>query len=246
MPNIFLSPSTQEYNEYVTDFNEEYYMNLIADAMEPYLQASGITFTRNDPNLTVGGSVRASNAGNYDFHIALHSNASPAATAGQNQGSQVYYYLGSSEGERAANIFAENLKDIYPYPQLVQVIPSRSLYELANTIATTVLIELAFHDNYEDAQWIKNNIDTIAKNIVLSLTEYFGIPFVDIVSSRMGTVATAGFDVNIRETPSFSGNIVGVVPNGAQLTIISTEDDWYKVDYNGMQGYIYGGYIILM
>ncbi|MEG2213412.1 MAG: N-acetylmuramoyl-L-alanine amidase, partial [Clostridiales bacterium] len=37
MPTIYLSPSTQEYNEYVTEFNEEYYMNLIADAMEPYL-----------------------------------------------------------------------------------------------------------------------------------------------------------------------------------------------------------------
>ena len=55
MPNIFLSPSTQEYNEYITGGNEEYYTNLIADAMEPYLRASGITFTRNDPALTVGG-----------------------------------------------------------------------------------------------------------------------------------------------------------------------------------------------
>ena len=51
MPNIFLSPSTQEYNEYITGGNEEYYTNLIADAMEPYLRASGITFTRNDPCL---------------------------------------------------------------------------------------------------------------------------------------------------------------------------------------------------
>lgn len=54
MPNLFLSPSTQEYNEYITGGNEEYYTNLIADAMEPYLRASGITFTRNDPSLTVG------------------------------------------------------------------------------------------------------------------------------------------------------------------------------------------------
>ena len=52
MPNIFLSPSTQEYNEYITGGNEEYYTNLIADAMEPYLRASGSTFTRNDPALT--------------------------------------------------------------------------------------------------------------------------------------------------------------------------------------------------
>ena len=50
MPKIFLSPSTQEYNEYYDGSgSEEYYMNLIADYMEPYLTASGIQYTRNDP-----------------------------------------------------------------------------------------------------------------------------------------------------------------------------------------------------
>ena len=36
MPRIFLSPSTQEYNPYITgNGSEEYFMNQIADAMEP-------------------------------------------------------------------------------------------------------------------------------------------------------------------------------------------------------------------
>ena len=34
MPTIYLSPSTQEFNPYSGGGNEEYYMNLIADAME--------------------------------------------------------------------------------------------------------------------------------------------------------------------------------------------------------------------
>ena len=51
MPSIFLSPSVQEFNEYYDGSgSEEYYMNLIANAMEPYLVASGISFTRNNPN----------------------------------------------------------------------------------------------------------------------------------------------------------------------------------------------------
>ena len=86
MASLFLSPSTQEYNPYVTTGNEEYWMNLLADELVPYLEASGVNVTRNDPAGTVGASVRASNAGDYDFHLALHSNASPAATAGQNRG----------------------------------------------------------------------------------------------------------------------------------------------------------------
>ena len=45
--------------------------------------------------------------------------------------------------------------------------------------APSNLIELAYHDNLEDAMWIINNINVIARTLVLSLTEYFGIPFVD-------------------------------------------------------------------
>ena len=38
MPKVFLSPSTQEWNQYATDGNEELYMNLLADRIEPYLR----------------------------------------------------------------------------------------------------------------------------------------------------------------------------------------------------------------
>ena len=77
MPTIFLSPSTQEYNQYVTGAgSEEYFMNLLADAMEPLLLSNGIQFTRNDPQGSVSKSIQQSNAGSYDFHLALHSNAS--------------------------------------------------------------------------------------------------------------------------------------------------------------------------
>lgn len=41
MPIIYLSPSTQENNFYVSGGSEEYWMNRLADAMVPYLNASG-------------------------------------------------------------------------------------------------------------------------------------------------------------------------------------------------------------
>lgn len=179
MPSIYLSPSVQEYNEYITGGSEEYYMNLIADAMVLYLRASGITFTRNNPNDTLSQVIAQSNAGDYGLHLALHSNASPENMAGMLQGPDVYYYAASSEGQRAANIIALNLKDIYPNPNLVAVIPNTTLAELRKTKAPAVLVEIAYHDNLEDANWIINNIDLIARNLVLSVTEYFGIPFVE-------------------------------------------------------------------
>lgn len=180
MPSLFLSPSVQHFNPYVNGLGtEEYYMNLIADAMEPYLTASGITFTRNNPDDTLRQAIDLSNAGNYDFHLALHSNAGPENLSGQLRGSDIYYYTTSSEGLRAANIFRENLKVIYPDPDLVRTVPNTTLAELRLTSAPANLIELAYHDNVEDAMWIIDNIALIARTLVLSLTEYFGIPFTE-------------------------------------------------------------------
>ena len=174
MPRIYLSPSTQEFNPYVIGGNEEYYMNLIADAMEPYLVASGIEFTRNTPEMTAASSISASNAGYYDLHLALHSNAS---NNGQATGSEVYYYPTSINGERAATIFANNLETIYYNPEKVKTVPTTTLGEVRRTKAPSVLIEFAYHDNTADATWIRDNINTIAQNVVLSLADYFGIPF---------------------------------------------------------------------
>ena len=117
MPIIYLSPSTQEKNEYVNGGTEEQYMNLLADKMVPYLDASGIRYVRNTPEMTAASSIAASNRGNYDLHLALHSNAAPEGQYGQVRGILVFYYPGSQEGERAATIIANNLKEIYPLPE---------------------------------------------------------------------------------------------------------------------------------
>ena len=178
MPIIYLSPSTQEFNPYVNGGNEEYYMNLIADAMIPYLNASGINYVRNTPQMTAATSIQQSNQGNYDLHLALHSNASGPSQAGENQGSDVYYNPGNNDSKIAAEIIVKNLKDIYLYPDLVKAVPTTTLGEVVRTKAPSVLIEFAYHDNYADAIWIRDNIEAIAANLVVSLTDYFGIPFI--------------------------------------------------------------------
>ena len=178
MPTLYLSPSTQEFNPYIIGGNEEYYMNLIADAMLPYLYASGITVTRNSPDMNAAQSIAQSNRGQYDLHLALHSNAAPESLSGQLRGTDVYYSRGSVRGQLAAEIIAENLRAIYPLPERVRALPTTSIGEVTRTRAPSVLIEFAYHDNPEDARWIRDNIDAIARNVALSVTEYFNIPFV--------------------------------------------------------------------
>ena len=178
MPTVYLSPSLQEFNPFYGGGNEEYYMNLIADAMEPYLRASGIDFVRNNPSDTLSKAIADSNRGNYDLHLAIHSNASSADRAGSATGVQVFYYPTSRNGERFANIIRDNYKGLYYNPQKVSSIPTTSLAEVRRTKAPAALVEVAFHDNPGDAQWIRENIDPIAKNLSQSVADYLGVPFV--------------------------------------------------------------------
>ncbi len=245
MPIIYLSPSTQEFNLYVNGGTEEQYMNLIADYMEPYLIASGIEFVRNTPDMTASSSIAASNSGNYDLHLALHSNAAPENLAGRIQGTDVYYYPGSERSQRAADIIAENFKRIYPNPALVKAVPTTTIGEVRRTRAPAVLIEIAYHDNIDDANWIKNNLADIARNLVYSLTQYFGIPFVAPEPLLYGTVVTSSGALNIREKPDLSSAVIAQAPNGAGIAILGQADDWYVVNFNGVVGYAYSQYIAL-
>jgi N-acetylmuramoyl-L-alanine amidase len=177
MPSVFLSPSTQESNPYINGGSEEYFMNLVADAVEPYLRASGITYARNSPEQTLSQAIAQSNAGNYDLHLAIHSNAAGSANSGNVRGTDVYYYPTSVKGKRAADIIVENYKDIYPLPERVKTVASAALAELRRTKAPAVLIETAYHDNREDARWIRDNLDNIARALSKSVAEYLNVPF---------------------------------------------------------------------
>ena len=246
MPVIYLSPSTQEANQYVNGGTEEEWMNRLADAMVPYLNASGIQFVRNTPDMTAASSIRASNAGNYDLHLALHSNAAPPSNYGNVRGIIVYYYPGSTNGKRAATIVADNLKTIYPLPNRVRTEATTAIGEVRQPRAPSVFIELGYHDNPDDASWVKNNLDAIARNIVLSLTEYFGIPFLEPVPSRQGVVDVDWGYLNIRSRPSTSAPVIARAYDGARLTVLNQYQNWYLVSLDGQTGYASRDFITLV
>lgn len=234
MPTIYLSPSLQEYNPYVDGGNEEYYMNLIADEMIPFLRSSGIQYVRNEPSQRLSQAITQSNQGNYDLHLAIHSNAAPQSLAGKIQGTDVYYYATSTQGKRAADIIAQNFKEIYPNPSLVKAVPTTTLAELKQTKAPAVLIEVAYHDNVQDAQWIRDNIENIARNLVMSLTEYFGIPFVEPITPQDGTAIS---NLNIYSKPNLQSNVVATVAQGDHLEVVGKWENWYVVNHGPHVGY---------
>jgi N-acetylmuramoyl-L-alanine amidase len=170
---IYLSPSAQEYNIGYGDFgSEEYRMNRIADIVEKLLKEQGYTVYRNDPNERLSQIVRESNEINPDIHVALHSNASGEGFSAQ--GPEIFANRPNTPGDRLANQIYNEIMQVYPDPTKGRgVLYTSSLYEIIRTNAPAVLLEVAFHDNPEDAQWIIDNESQIAQAIVSGINSYF-------------------------------------------------------------------------
>lgn len=259
MPNIFLSPSLQPWNLYVNGGNEAQYMGYLADALEPYLTVNGITYTRSRMPNTLANAINTSNQGNYDLHLALHSNAAPEGREGQFRGIQAYYYPTSVEGRRAAEALVESLKMIYPDPTLVYTVPSTTITEVRRTKAPAVLMEIGYHDNLQDAVWIKSNIQRIAAALAKGLCNYFSLPFREVCTNtgqRISNISNIsapsyvractndGSNLNIRAQDNTGSQIIGQIPNGEKAVFLSkNQNGWAKIRYNSIEGFSSGNFL---
>ncbi|MEY8386390.1 N-acetylmuramoyl-L-alanine amidase [Oscillospiraceae bacterium 38-13] len=244
MPIIYLSPSTQEWNSYVTGSgSEEYNMNLLADALIPYLVSNGIQYRRNRPEMTAGSSIREANQGYYDFYLALHSNGAPEGRYGEERGIIAFYYPGSRQGQRGAELIAQELRKIYPLPNKVTTRSTTTLGEVAQSKAPAVLVEIGYHDNYADAVWIEGHMDAIAQQLARALTQLFGLPFIYPADPVEGRVAVNYGTLNLRSYPAPTGTILANMPDGAPVTIYGEWQGWYVVHYGDQVGYAAAAFI---
>lgn len=245
MPKIYLSPSTQESNPYITGSgSEEYHMNLLADELEPYLFSNAISFVRNTPDMTAASSIAQANSiGGFNFYLALHSNAAGVGNEGNVRGVVAFYYPTSANGKRAAELFAARLREVYPLPNLVTTVSTTSLGEVRRPNFPANLIEIGYHDNYEDALWIENNRDAIAQALARGLTDYFNLPFIYPTTQRIGVVQTSGSPLLLRDYPGANGAVLAQIPNGASVMIYGEWQGWYTVSYEGQLGYAAQAYI---
>ena len=228
---------------YVNGGSEEEWMNRLADAMIPYLDASGIRYVRNTPDMTAVSSIRASNAGTYDLHLALHSNGAPEGRYGEERGIIAFYYPGSRQGQRAAELIAQELRKIYPLPNKVTTRSTTTLGEVSQSKAPAVLVEIGYHDNWSDATWVEGHMDAIAQQLARALTEFFGLPFIYPTDPIQGRVAVNWGTLNLRSYPAPTGTIIANLPDGAQVTIYGEWQGWYVVHHEGRVGYAAAAYI---
>lgn len=245
MSTVFLSPSLQDNNPYVTgNGSEAFFMRQLADAMIPDLLRIGVPFAVSQQGDTLMEAIDSSNEYRPTLHVALHSNAAPDAFTGQYQGPEIYYFKDSAAGKRAAESIAPYLADIYPYAEVVQLIPTdQELAELVRTRAPAVFIEVAYHDNPQDAAWIEGNIPAIADAIVHGIADYFALPYTGDDTFPVGRVNLASGTLNVRAAPGMSSRVVGTLQNGDIVLILQSLPGWEYIRAGNVSGYVASRYI---
>lgn len=174
---IYLSPSTQEHNVGTGAYGtEEKQMNLIATIVEMQLKNYGHVVYRNTPAMSLAQIVTDSNEKMPDIHISIHSNAGNKLA----RGAEIFCHKFGSDGERLAICIYKYLEPITPSRDrgikegVNRFGLNKPLYETAYTDAPSVIIEVAFHDNKDDALWIAQNTPAIADAIVKGINDYSG------------------------------------------------------------------------
>ena len=143
----------------------------IADLVESYLTTAGVEVVGN---LQIDGLydiVSASNSTDADVFISIHCNA----CNGNANGTEVWHYYGSGEGEKLADCIQNQIVDALGTVDrgVKGAKPGvNGLYVLNNTDAIAVLVELAFIDNESDAALLRERQDEFARAIARGVTDY--------------------------------------------------------------------------
>jgi N-acetylmuramoyl-L-alanine amidase len=172
---VYISPSTQEHNAgAIPGYIEETEMNLIADILIPELERHGITTYRNKPEMTLQEVVKDSDYKGVDLHLAIHSNA-----GGTNARGVVVCVSGLGyNAEKFAKMIVAKFKPLQPFDNRASnILVTPKLYEVKNTKAPAVIVEVDFHDNEAGARWIQSHRKEIANALLMATLEYFNIKY---------------------------------------------------------------------
>lgn len=172
---VYISPSMQPENKYaVGNTNEEAQCNRIATALDAAMHRCGMEsiLPTNSAN-TMAGRVAESNKAGSALHMPIHTNAFNGEVAGL----RIFVYKLGGEAEKIAKAIMAELAPITPgKSDGISAVPG--LYEIRNTNATCVYLEVGFHDNPEEAQWIIDHTEDIAEAICKGLCNHYGVKYV--------------------------------------------------------------------
>ena len=173
---IYFSPSDQTRNTYaVGNTNEAAQCRQIAQYAVEAAKRCGfeaITDAVSGGDDAMDKRIAQSNSWGADVHIPIHTNA----FNGQVMGTRMFCYDTSGEGYKLCKAIMDTLSPITPGES--DNITAKHYDEVLYANAPTVYIEVGFHDNNVEAQWIIDHKREIAEAIVKGLCNYYGVTYV--------------------------------------------------------------------
>ena len=186
---IYSSPSSQPENLYkVGNTNEQEQCRKIAKALDKALNRCGFD-SKTGLSGTMYTRVAESNAFGADLHLPIHTNAFDGKVAGL----RIMVYKLGGEAEKIANAIMSYLAPITPgTSDGISVQPK--LYEIRESNAICVYVEVGFHDNAEEARWIVDHTEEIAEAIAKGLCAYYGVKYVEETKITIYRVQVGAFE----------------------------------------------------
>ena len=188
MKKVYLSPSSQNYNIGAGEYGSEHFSmqdvaNIVKQNLENKFEVRVALFEES-----LQTRVNNANSWGADVYVSIHSNA------GGGRGCEVFAYSPNAAGTKIAKFIYDKLEKITPSEDRgVKYNPN--FYELKYTDAPACLVEIAFHDNIDDANWIIDNTELIGKEIAKAIYGYFEIEYEEV---EKGKIAQIQRDLNKR------------------------------------------------
>ena len=175
---IALSPEDRSSNAYHPQAlyqgrstNEHEQMCRCADLLEKELLRCGFA-VKNMQYGNMYDRVADGNVWGADLYIALHTNGFDGTVAG----TRVHCYP-SDKSRRIGKLIQDRIAPLSP-GKSEKLVESSGLYELKATKMAAVLPEFGFHDNREEAQWLVDSMDDIARETAMAVCDFFGVTYV--------------------------------------------------------------------
>jgi len=138
--------------------------NLIVD----YLNAAGVYSQQFQAN-ELDEITDYANNNEFDLFVSIHCNAASNYSA---QGTETWYYQGSSNSQHLASCIQDQIINSLPVTDR-GIKPTTGLYVLKHTDMPAALVELAFITNEYDESLLSNDhyIDEFARAIARGITD---------------------------------------------------------------------------
>ena len=234
---VYLAPSNQLANMYFGgSTNEAKVCQDIASRVERELIVNGI-------DVKVGKHAqsllqKAQEAGKWgaDVYVAIHSNGS---SNGKARGTEAWYYTGSAKGKKLANAVYVTVEKLVGNGRGVK--GNTAYLDLKQPAMPSTIIEIGFHDNKYDAEYITTHKKVIASAITEGICNYFGVGYKGTETAGTGTgaddlqplfKAEIKTTLNLRTGPGTGYKNLGSCKAGTVQTVYDTNEDgtW---GYNG-------------